>query len=425
MIRKLSLALVLFLLVLTPNCTHRTSDGDQSESAVSQKKMRREQRAGKLAGEVRPRGQGFQAGQRGRGRRWGKSDLVKLSAEEAEAVQIETVLASYKSIDSLLQAMGKVLAHQLRKAIVSYAFPARIAGIHVRIGDWVKPGQELVTLQSEEVGNAKSEYYKARADFELASSNYERTKRLFDRGAGAQKNLLTSAAELKVAEANLDAAEKKLHVLGFTEAEVKVIAETHQINPVITLFAPIGGKIIQNNAVLGGMIDQSTEILTIMDPGLLWVDAEIYEKDIARVRIGQSVEVSVPAFPDEIFAGKISYISDVLNEETRTITVRTEVENKRYKLKPGMFASISISLNHQSRALVLPEEAVLDDADDKIVFVKGDGAYYPRIVEIGAKREGYVEIIKGIQAGDEIVTTGNYQLKSKLYDEILKRAGVH
>jgi cobalt-zinc-cadmium efflux system membrane fusion protein len=425
MIRKLSIILFLSLLILTINCGRRASDRDQEGPAVSQKRLRQAQGANKQAGKERPQGQNIQAGLRGYGKRWGKSDLIRLSDEEAEAVQIETVLATYRSIDSQLQAMGKVLAHQLRKAIVSYAFPARIASIHVRIGDWVKPGQELVTLQSEEVGNAKSEYYKAIADFELAKSNYERGKRLFDRGVGAQKNLLTFAAELKVAETNLDAAEKKLHVLGFTEAEVRLIAETHQINPVITLFAPISGKIIQNNAILGGMIDQSTEILTIMDPSLLWVDAEIYEKDIAKVKIRQSVNVAVPAFPDETFAGKVSYISDVLNEATRTITVRTEVENKSYKLKPGMFAQIKIALNHQSQALVLPEEAVLDDKEDKIVFIKKDGLYYPQIVETGPKQDGYIEIIKGIQAGDEIVTKGNYQLKSKLYDEILKQAGVH
>jgi len=393
------------LLLFSINCKKIASEKEKANNAISQEKPRTSQET----------------------ERWtkGRINIISLSDEEKKAIEIETVVASYKSITSQLQAMGKVLAHQFRKAIVSYAFPARISQIHAKIGDWVKAGQELVTLQSEEVGKAKSEYYKAVADYELAKSNNEREKRLFERGVGAQKNLLTSDAELKVSHANLNAAEKKLHVLGFTEVEVKAIAETHQINPVITLFAPISGKIIQNNAVLGGMIDQSTEVLSIMDPSLLWVDAEIYERDIAKVKIGQSAEVTVPAYPTETFTGKISYISDVLKEETRTITVRTEVENKSYKLKPGMFANIKISLNHQSQALVIPEEAVLDEKDNKIVFVKKDGNFYPQLVEIGTKEKGYVEIIKGIQAGDEIVTKGNYQLKSKLYDEILKKAGVH
>lgn len=432
--KYLSLLLVLSLLGIGINCTktkrHEERKGQEivqkeESGSIEESRSYLGKERGKKATMVVGRGYAPRASKRRERRRWGPSDVVDLSDKEKEVVEIVTVKASFKPLRSQLTAMGKVLAHQLRKAIVSYAFSARIAQIHVRTGDWVKIGQKLVTLQSEEVGNAKSEFYKAKADYELARVNFEREKRLFGRGVGAKKDLLSREAGLKVAEANLDAAHKKLHVLGFSEEQVKVISETHQINPVITLLAPIRGKIVENKAILGAMIDQSTEILTIMDPTLLWIDAEIYERDIAKIRIGQEVEVSVPAYPGETFKGKISYISDVLHEETRTITVRTEVENKSYKLKPGMFADINIFLNHQSRALVVPEEAILDDKDEKIVFIKKEGKYYPQIVEIGTREKGYVEIIEGIQEGDEIVTKGSYQLKSKLYDEILKKAGVH
>lgn len=362
-------------------------------------------------------------GQRGQ-RAWGPDEVIELSKEEMKMIEIQTVKAEFKSMRSHQAAMGKVLAHPMKKAIVSYAFSARISQIHVRIGDWAKAGQKLITLQSEEVGTAKSDFYKAMADYELAKVNFEREKSLFDRGVGAKKNYIAAEAELKVAEANLNASEKKLHVLGFSEKQVQAISETHQINPVISLYAPISGKIIENKAVLGAMIDQETEILTIMDPTLLVIDAEIYEKDIAQIGISQDVEVSVPAYPEETFKGRISYISDVLKEETRTITVRTELENKSQKLKPGMFADIKIFLNHQSEALVLPAEAILDEKDEKLVFLKKNGKYLPVIVEIGAKEGGYVEIVKGIQEGDEVVTKGSYQLKSKLYDEILKKAGI-
>jgi cobalt-zinc-cadmium efflux system membrane fusion protein len=365
---------------------------------------------------------------RGRGRRarnWGPADVIEFTEEEQKAIEVETIKAAYMPLKSTLTAMGKVLEHPYRKAIVSYPFPARIAQIHARIGDWVKQGQRLVTLQSEEVGNAKSEFYKAQADYELARVNYERQKRLFDRGVGAQKDYLYAESDFKIAEANRNATEKKLHVLGFSEEEVKAIAETHQINPVITLYAPIDGKITINNAVLGAMIDQGTEILTIMDPTILCIDAEIYEKDIAKIRDKQQVEVNVPAYPGDQFNAEICFIGDVLNEETRTITVRSEVKNADYKLKPGMFADIKILLNHHDRSLVLPKEAILDDGDNSIVFIKKAGKYFPQVVELGAKEDSLVEILSGIQEGDEVVTTGNYQLKSKLYDEILKKGHVH
>ena len=400
-------------------------EGTQNQAAVTQKS---EQELGRAGGRHRQAvGKGFAQralGTRGR-RGWGANDVVELSEAELKMIEIQTEKAKFQSMRSHLTAMGKVLAHPLRKAIVSYAFPARISQIHVRLGDWAKAGQKLVTLQSEEVGNAKSDFYKAMADHELAKVNFEREKSLFDRGVGAKKNYLAAEAELKVTEASLTAAHKKLHVLGFTEEQVQAISETHQISPVITLYAPIRGKIIDSKAVLGAMIDQGTEILILLDPTLLCIDAEIYEKDVAKVRIGQDVEISVLAYPGESFMGKIRFISDVLNEETRTITVRTEVENTEYKLKPGMFADIKIYLNHQTEVLVVREEAILDEKDKKLIFLKKDGKYLPVIVEIGIKEGGYVEIINGIQAGDEVVIKGSFQLKSKLYDEILKKAGIH
>ena len=414
------LFLIISLLGFGAFCTKTNKE----KKETAQFESARPRGSGKAGQQRRRRGQPPQV-EEAEHRAWGPDDVVDLSKEEEGAIEIETIKASLKPIRAHLAAMGKVLAHQYRKAIVSYAFPARVAQIHVRTGDWVNSGKKLVTLQSEEVGNAKSEFYKAKADHELAKVNFEREKSLFDRGVGAKKNFFTSEAGLKVAEANLDAAEKKLHVLGFSEEQVKTISENHQINPIITLFAPIFGKVIENKAVLGALIDQETEILTIMDPTLLWIDAEIYEKDIAKIRIGQEVEASVPAYPEEKFKGKITYISDVLKEETRTITVRTEIENKSYKLKPGMFADIKIFFNQQSKVLVLPKEAILDDKDEKIVFIKKEGKYMPLVVIIGAQEKGHVEIIRGIKEGDEVVTKGNFQLKSKLYDEILKKAHVH
>ncbi len=417
MIKKYtSLLLVFSFLVFVITC--RKTEEQNADTGISQKET-------ESAESLKILGKGRKALGKKAGRPWGEIEVVELSDDEKKAIEMETVTASYKPLRSQLQAMGKVLAHPLRRAIVSYAFSARISQIHVRIGDWVKTGQKLVTLQSEEVGTAKSEFYKAMADYELAKVNFEREKRLHDRGVGARKNLLTAEAGLKVAEANLNAAEKKLHVLGFTEEQVKNISETHQINPIITLFAPIRGKIIENKAILGAMVDQETEILTILDPTLLIIDAEIYEKDIAKIKTGQEVEIHVPAYPGETFSGKIYYISDVLHEETRTITVRTEVANKSYKLKPGMFADIKIILDNQSKALVLPKEAILDDKQYKIVFLEINEKYFPQVVEIGTKENDLVQILSGIKEGDKVVTKGNYQLKSKLYEEILKKGHVH
>jgi cobalt-zinc-cadmium efflux system membrane fusion protein len=352
-------------------------------------------------------------------------DALFLSASEEKAVGSETAIATQRKMSDELNAMGKVLANQYRKAIVSYPFPARVYQIYARVGDHVNKGQRLIVLQSEEVGESTSAFYKASADFELAKVNFDREQQLFEKGVSAKKNYLSTEAELKVAETNLDAAEKRLHVLGFSEEDVKKISQTHQINPLISLYAPIEGKIISSNMVLGNMVDESSEIMTIMDPSLLWVDAEIYEKDIARIKIGQQVAVTVPAYQEEVFNGKVTYISDLLNESTRTITVRTEVYNKGNRLKPGMFANLELSVNNAVSALVIPTSAVLDDQGKKIAFVKINGAYYLRTVQTDSKDDDFIAITSGIEEGEEVVTAGNFELKSKLYEEILKSAGVH
>jgi len=362
---------------------------------------------------------------RGAGPAWAQRGPLRLSTEEVAGLEVKTALVETRPMTDSLQAMGKVFAHQMRKAVVSYPFPARLSRIHVRPGDWVKAGQPLVSLQSEAVGEAKSAYLKAQADQELARTRHEREKRLFDQGAGAGKNLQTAEAEWKVAMAALEAAEKKLHLLGFNEDQVRAAAGQHEINPDITLLAPINGKVMANLAVLGGMVDQSTEILTLLDPSLLCVDAEIYERDLSRLKLGLGVEVTVPAYAGLVFRGTLKYIGEVLNEETRTITIRTEVPNAGDRLKPGMFARVRILLGGDAEALVIPASAVLEEGEDRIVFVLRAGEYRPQAVRTGVRVDGHIEIREGLAKGDVVVSEGSFLLKGKLQDDALKGAHIH
>jgi cobalt-zinc-cadmium efflux system membrane fusion protein len=353
------------------------------------------------------------------------SGTMKLSPESAAAAGIKIEKAVMRECQAQRNAMGKTITPVTHKAIVSYAFPARIAELHVSIGDWVKKGQPLVTLESEEVGKALSEFYKCTADSELARTNYEREKSLFQNDVVARKSFLTAESQYKVAQACLEAAEKKLHVLGFSEEQVQEISTRHRISPRITLFSPLSGKVAANDIVIGKMTEPSSELLTIIDPSLLWVDAEIYEKDLPFIAKGQQVDIHIPAFPQETFSGEISYIGDILNEETRTITIRTEVKNPKGLLKPGMFAELRILWKGNRLMLAVPAEAVLEDKDKKIVFVKEDGVYVRREVVTGVRDNGTQEILKGLREGEWVVVQGNHQLKSMLSDALREEALAH
>jgi cobalt-zinc-cadmium efflux system membrane fusion protein len=340
-------------------------------------------------------------------------DVVHLSEKSREMAGIELEVAKNEKCCCTLKAMAKILAPQPKTAIVGHAFPARVAKVHVQIGDWVEPGQPLVDLESNEVGTAKSEFFKAVADLELARLNFTREEHLLENKIGVEKNYLLAEAEYKIAQSNREAMEKKLHVLGFTEEHVKEIAETHQINPTITLYAPIAGKIVASEAILGAQFDQGTPIMTVIDPKKLWVDAAVYEKDISKVKIGQKVNVSVPAYQDEVFEGVLSYIGDLVQEDTRTITVRAEVDNEQQRLKPGMFADVDIFLNGGYDAIVISKAAVLETGDTKIVYVQDDDGFRRRDVVTGPVTGDCQQIIQGLEAGEQVVVVGNHLLESQ------------
>ncbi len=174
--------LAIGMIALGPSCRGTSQPGDKSSEQTAQAQEESPQvfqkPNGKQRGQPKRQAVGRKFARQGLGRNarraWSPGDVVELSAEEEQVVDIETIKASFRPMRSHLQALGKVFAHPLRKAIVSYPFSARVAEIHVLIGDWVKSGQKLITLQSEEVGTAKSDFYKARADYELAKVNYER-----------------------------------------------------------------------------------------------------------------------------------------------------------------------------------------------------------------------------------------------------------
>lgn len=351
--------------------------------------------------------------------------VIRLSGEVEKQINIKTAAVKPGPVKSTLKAMGKVLTPNDRKAIVGCAYSARIVGLHAAVGQWVERDRPLVTIECEEVGNAQSEFVKALTDYELSELDYEREERLFKKDIGAKKDHLEAKARHQIARAALNAAEKKLMVLGLSKEQIRELSETQNVGPRVTVNAPITGRVVMNNAVLGAVVDAPTEIMVIMDLESLWIDAEIFEKDLSKVKKGQEVEIVVPAYPEEHFHGQIHYIGDVVNSDTRTITVRTIVENTDFRLKPGMFADITILTDHKESAVIVPKEAILDDGGRKIVFVRDKDHYALRTVETGARYNGDIEIVNGLSIGEIVVVEGNFQLKSRFQQGAIGRGHTH
>lgn len=311
---------------------------------------------------------------------------------------------------------GKVRADQNKIALVGPIIEGRISEVFVDWGQAVKRGDVLAYLESVDVGAAKAAYFRAIAELRVADANLGRKRRLFDEEIIPEKDLLEAEAEHTSARAEADATEKALHVIGFTEEEVASFSERHDLTAMMPIVAPISGVIVDRRAVLGALAEPSVALFTIMDLSTLWVDAEVYEKDLDKVRLGQRVDISVIAYPDEAFSGRVSYIGDTLDEERRTAVVRTVVNNRDRKVKPGMFATVRIITTDKKNATILPEGAVLRQSGKSVVVIQDADEYRLREVQLGMVADGRVEILAGLSFGERVVTSGHYQIATQLLE---------
>jgi cobalt-zinc-cadmium efflux system membrane fusion protein len=284
----------------------------------------------------------------------------------------------------------------------------------VSLGDWVEAGEPMAKLVSVEIGQAVSDYYKSVAECELAKVNYERYQRLISQNIGARKDLIAAEAEFKIAEANLNACEKALHALGFTEEDVLTIKETHTINAELLIRAPISGSVVERDVTVGEQAGEDSTLFTVMDLRRLYVDAQIYEQDIGRVSLGRRTETTVNAVPGRRLEGTVVYIGQKIDEATRTLALRTEIENPGGALKAGMFARVKIFAGNDGPILCIPARAILEEKGKSFVFVPDGDAYRLVPVTVGVGDGLWIEIREGLNEGDQVVTDGNYGLYSML-----------
>ncbi|RJP72013.1 MAG: efflux RND transporter periplasmic adaptor subunit, partial [Ignavibacteriales bacterium] len=184
--------------------------------------------------------------------------------------------------------------------------------------------------------------------------------------------------------------------------------------------SPINGIVVERNVVIGQLVDATTTAFKIINTNSVWIDAQIYEKDMNKFSNKSNAVFTSASYPGEKFEGKIIYIGQIVDEQTRTITLRCEVQNKAGKLKPQMFGELSIPVGSDAKAIIISAESVYKDANQNFVFIQqNDSTFENRIVETGISLDNMIEIKDGIKTGEKIVTSGVFYLKSELKkDEI-------
>jgi cobalt-zinc-cadmium efflux system membrane fusion protein len=348
---------------------------------------------------------------------------------------IEVEIVQPTALEGALTATGKILVTEDGTASIGPVHEGRIVNLYAGQGSVVRKGQKLADLESADIDDAVADYLKALTDQENARRNsaaevkfaqatYDRTKLLFDKEITPRKNLEQAEHDLEVAKSNeisaissakvtVANARRRLLILGLSNATIDSLVRKQSIGTsVFSLTSPISGVVVERNATVGATVGSDANLFKIINLSTVWIDANVFEKDLERVRVGQIVNVTVPAFPGSTFSGRIILISSIVDPETRTVKVRTEVANGDGRLKPDMFANVEIVTAARRTAISVPLAAVLDDGGHSIVFVadsSGNG-YQKKEVTLGLKTNDRVEIVTGLNEGDRVVVTGNYLL---------------
>lgn len=333
---------------------------------------------------------------------------LTLSAEEMAREGIEVRQVEPRTIAETIRLTGTIVPDQTKIAQVAPRVAGRVSEAKVVQGEQVMKGQTLAMLESIELGEARAAYRQAKSEYGLAMSTLERAEKLSAEQLVAKKDYLQAKADAERARAALAAAADKLRLLGVSpEVETQNAAS-------YPLTAPFAGTVIERKAVQGELAQADRALFTVADLSTIWVEADVYESSLAKVRPGMAARVSVAAYPRRTFPGTLTYLSSTMNTATRTVKARITVPNPERNLRPGMFANVALESSAKREALVLPEGAVTLIQGQPSVFVAGAKAFAVRAVETADAGDGTLRITAGLSAGERVAVSGVYALKSRL-----------
>lgn len=335
-------------------------------------------------------------------------DPFFVSKQTQFVLGITTDIAEEKQLNFTINSTGKLISTAKGKADVYSSLPGIILRGNIpQVGNNVRKGSTLVavdqTLSLPEQLSIANEKYKAESEYEQSLKNYNRLNELV--GVVAQKDLIDAEIKLKTSE----------KILNYYASLLK--GNENSTNNYFSVTAPISGTIVESNVSAGEHIEHDKKLFTIIDINTLWVEADIYETDIAKLQNISNATVTTQTYRDEYFDAKLVSIGSVVDDVSRTVKVIFEVKNKNSLLKVGMFANIIINIetNNDYKALTVPKESIVDIGGKNVVFVHTNAQTFKGVeVLIGRSDGKYVEILSGLKAGARVVTTGNYQLRSSV-----------
>jgi cobalt-zinc-cadmium efflux system membrane fusion protein len=343
------------------------------------------------------------------------SGVVRLTAEAVAGAGIEVVPVARSAFRLHRDFPATVQPNENELAEVTTLIRGRVVEVYVDVGRDVEKGTPLALLHSTDLGLAEAAYLKSGAKLHEAVLVYERARDLLQHKAISQAEFQRREAEMKTARAEAREARNRLELLGVPEQEIQRLDREQTIRPDVPMRAPFSGRVIMRNLTRGEVVEINQKLFTVADLSDVWVVGNIPEKDVRFIHKDQSVEVRALAYPQEVFAGTITYVGDMLDPATRTMRLRVTVPNPQKKLKPEMFATVRVYAAAKADVLTVPLAAVQTGAMGKMVFVqRAPGEFEARAVTPGEELGDVVAILEGLREGERVVATGAFALKSEV-----------
>ena len=341
--------------------------------------------------------------------------LLQINASSKAWRELVLKPVTRKPVSARVTATAIIEPNAGAVAEVTSEIPARVVKLVAQLGQSVKPGEPLAIMSSVELGQAKTEYLKARSLESITDQRLRREGTLYAKKITPMKDLLEARAQHDAALAEYKAVRERLRLL-ISASQISKLQWSDNGQPLseFALNAPIAGTLVKRNLSIGAMIDRNAPApFVILNLERVWVIASVFEKDLAGLRTGDEANVTVEAYPNRGFSGRITYIDNEVDRSTRAIRARIEIANPNHLLKPGMFAKASIATGNSLEGLMVPESAVYQIDGLSVVFVAaGSNGFEVRSVHLGQRGNGTVEVLSGLSQGEVVVEKGGLVLKS-------------
>jgi Cu(I)/Ag(I) efflux system membrane fusion protein/cobalt-zinc-cadmium efflux system membrane fusion protein len=320
---------------------------------------------------------------------------VTVEPQRQQLIGVRLAPVTRETLNAEIRTTGVIRYDETRQADVNVKLDGWIRQLYVDYtGQSIRQGQPLFTLYSPDLLNAENEFI-------LALRTRDQM----------QQSTIGDAREY--AGRIVDAARQRFALWDLTADDVAEIEQSRRARGVITFRSPASGNVLDKQAVQGMHVTPGQTLYTVADLSVVWVEADVYEQEVAQVRVGDRAIVTLDAYPGQSFSGRAIYIYPVVEENTRTVKVRFQFENTGGRLKPGMYANVELQ-GAAARGLTVPANAVVDSGTDRIVFVaEGEGNFTPRPVKVGRQRGDRIQIVDGLKEGEQVATSATFFLDSE------------